>query len=142
MADNPSVNSGSGITVGADDISSVYYQRIKIVHGSDGVNDGDTSTSNGLPVQHHRVSSATLSNVSGSASSVSLLASNSSRKGATIFNDSSADLYVKYGATASTSSFTVKIAAAGYWEMPWPVYTGAIDGIWGSATGAARITEL
>lgn len=83
----------------------------------------------------------TSSNVSGSASSTTLLASNAARKGATIFNDSTAILYVKFGATASVSSFGVKMIAGAYFEMPFS-YTGIIDGIWASATGAARVTEF
>lgn len=37
MADNFSVTAGSGTTIAADDISSVYYQRVKIAQGADGV---------------------------------------------------------------------------------------------------------
>jgi hypothetical protein len=84
---------------------------------------------------------AALSNVAGSASNVTLLAANVARLGATIFNDSSAILYVKMGATASVTSYTVQIAAGGYYELPYG-YTGLIDGLWASATGNARITEL
>lgn len=89
---------------------------------------------------------ATLSNVSGSASSVTLLAANTARSGAIIVNDSTAILYVKYGATASATSYTVPMAGTGggipaYHEVPFG-YPGIIDGIWASATGAARITEL
>lgn len=88
-------------------------------------------------------STSTLSNVSGSATSVSLLASTAGRKGAYFFNDSTAILYLKFGTTASTSSYTVQIQPGGFFEMPpKPVYTGAIDGIWSVANGAARITEL
>lgn len=51
MADNVTLNAMTGgIDVAADDISSVFYQRIKLVHGADGVNAGDVSTANGLPV--------------------------------------------------------------------------------------------
>jgi hypothetical protein len=51
MADNVTLNlMTGGSVVAADDISSVFFQRIKLVHGADGVNDGDVSTSNGLPV--------------------------------------------------------------------------------------------
>mgnify|MGYP001612758565 CR=1 FL=1 len=85
---------------------------------------------------------ATLSNVAGSATSVPLLASNASRRGATFFNDSTALLYLKFGATASTTSFTTQLSANGYYELPLPIYTGAIDGIWASATGNVRVTEL
>lgn len=88
-------------------------------------------------------SSATLSNVNDTASSAQLAASNASRKGLLIFNDSTSALMVKYGTTASATDFTVKIAAGGYWEMPTPIYTGRVDGIWSSdASGAARVTEL
>lgn len=83
----------------------------------------------------------THANVAGSASSVTLLAANPSRLGAAIFNDSTADLYVKLGATASATSFTIKLDQDGYYEVPFQ-YTGVIDGIWGSATGAARVVEF
>ena len=88
-----------------------------------------------------KAGTATLSNVAGSASSVTLLASNTARTGATIQNDSSVVLYVKFGATASTTSYTVKMAADSYYEVPFG-YTGVIDGIWASATGSARVTEM
>lgn len=87
-------------------------------------------------------STATLTNVNDSNVSATLLAANSSRLGATIFNDSDQILYVKFGTTASSSSFTVKMAAGDYYEVPY-LYTGKIDGIWAAdSTGAARITEF
>lgn len=88
-----------------------------------------------------RAGTPSQSSVAGSASSVSLLASNANRLGATIYNDSTSNLYVRLGSTASTSNFTVKLAQDDYYEVPFG-YTGAIDGIWDSATGNARITEL
>ena len=51
MADNTTLNAGSGgDTYGSDDIAGVKYQRIKIIHGDDGTNDGDTSDANPLPI--------------------------------------------------------------------------------------------
>jgi len=88
-----------------------------------------------------RPATATLSNVASSATSVSLLASNTSRKFATIYNDSTQILYVKFGATASATSYTLQMPPASYYELPQPCYTGAIDGIWASANGNARLTE-
>lgn len=85
-------------------------------------------------------SSATLADVAGSATSVTLLASNASRIEATITNDSTADLYVKLGATASTTSYTVKLGQDESYVTD--KYTGVIDGIWSSATGNARVTEI
>lgn len=93
-----------------------------------------------------KAATATLSNVGGSASSVTLLSANSARIGATITNDSSALLYIKFGATASTTSYVVVLSGAAaapfaYYEVP-AGYTGRIDGIWASATGNARVNEM
>lgn len=52
MADNFVANAGSGgSTFAADDISSVMFPRLKMVHGADGTNDGDVSTANPFPVR-------------------------------------------------------------------------------------------
>lgn len=51
MADNVAITPGSGATAASDDIGGVQFQRIKLVHGADGVNDGDVSSANGLPVK-------------------------------------------------------------------------------------------
>lgn len=85
---------------------------------------------------------ATLTNVASSATTVSLLGSQATRKGASFFNDSTANLFLKLGATASLTSFTVKIFPGELYELPVPSFTGAIDGIWDAANGAVRITEL
>jgi hypothetical protein len=36
MADNVAITAGSGTTIAADDISSVFYQRVKVALGADG----------------------------------------------------------------------------------------------------------
>lgn len=85
-------------------------------------------------------SSSSTSNVSGSASSQTFLSANASRKGFIVYNDSDATLYIKYGATASATSYTEKLYSNGSYSENG--YTGRVDGIWASATGAARVTEL
>jgi hypothetical protein len=51
MADNVQLNPGAGGSViAADDIGGVAFQRVKVVHGADGTNDGDVSRVNPLPV--------------------------------------------------------------------------------------------
>ncbi len=50
MTDNVAVTPGTGATIAADDISSVYYQRVKISHGADG-SATDTSTASPLPTR-------------------------------------------------------------------------------------------
>lgn len=83
---------------------------------------------------------ATLGNVAASATSVTLQASNSARRAVLIYNDSESSLYVKYGATASATSFTHKLGP--FEALREELYSGVIDGIWDSATGSARCTEL
>jgi len=83
---------------------------------------------------------ASVTSVAASASSVTLLSTNSGRLGATIYNDSQATVYIKFGTTASTTSFNISLGKDEYAEIN--TYTGRIDAIWTSATGSARITEL
>jgi hypothetical protein len=91
---------------------------------------------------------ATLANVAGSATSVTLIAANAARRGWVITNDSTQLLYVKFGTTASTTSYTYVIPAATAsqifsLEMPYGLsYQGDITGIMPSANGNARTTEL
>jgi hypothetical protein len=87
------------------------------------------------------ISTATLANVAAATSSTTVLAANSAAVGRAAFNDSSAAMYLKYGTAASTTSFTVKIAAGGYYEFPSPLYYGAATAVWDSATGSVRTTE-
>lgn len=50
MADNTTLNSmAGGDVVATDDIGGVKIQRIKLIHGADGVNDGDVAKANPLP---------------------------------------------------------------------------------------------
>lgn len=78
-----------------------------------------------------------------SASSFTVLASNTARLGATIFNDGSVIVYVAFASTASTTSYTVQVPPGGYYEVPGgnSIYTGIITGIASTATGNLRVTE-
>lgn len=85
---------------------------------------------------------ATLANVGGSVASVTLQASNTARLGWMVYNDSTASMYLKFGSAASATSFTVFLGPGAYYELPEPIYTGIVTGIWTVATGNARVTEL
>jgi len=82
----------------------------------------------------------TESNVGGSNTTVTLLAANTSRVTASVFNDSTSALYILASAGASTTNFSVKVLPGGYFEVP-SGYRGILTGIWDSATGNARVTE-
>lgn len=85
------------------------------------------------------------SSVVASATNVTVLAANANRLGATVYNDptggAGANLFLKLGATASATSYTSRLVPNAYYELPYG-YTGIVDGIWASAAGNARVTEV
>lgn len=87
------------------------------------------------------IQAATVANVASSASSTTVFAANGGARGRAVYNDSTAVLYLKFGATASATSYTVQMAPGDYFEFPVPVYGGVVDGIWAAANGAARTSE-
>lgn len=146
MSNSDSIFNGQAETldpiIGSD--GTVY---LKAAGDTLGVPTGNSDPRASQLVQFVKPATGTVTSVAGSASSVTLLAANTARKGATITNDSSALLYVKLAASAaSTSAYTVVLAGAAsapfaYFEVPFG-YSGEIRGIWASATGNGRVTEL
>lgn len=51
MADNVPITPGAGANIAADEILGVKYPRSKMVVGADGVNDGDVSDANPVPMK-------------------------------------------------------------------------------------------
>jgi hypothetical protein len=97
-----------------------------------------------LRTENNPVKAATSTNTSipRNAASVTLLASNTARKGGTIYNDAAANLFIIFGVTATTAAFTVRLQNTDYYEIPFN-YTGVIAGIWASAgAGNAVMSEL
>lgn len=88
-----------------------------------------------------RATTPVQTSISSATANATILILNNSRKGATVFNESSAILYLKLGTTASISSYSAQVAANSYYEVPFG-YIGEIDGIWAAVNGNARITEL
>lgn len=87
-------------------------------------------------------STGTTTSVASSASSVTILAANAARLGATVYNDSTQILYLLLGSgTASATNYTIQIAANGYYEAPFR-FSGQLTGIWAAANGFARVTEV
>jgi hypothetical protein len=100
------------------------------------------SPNNSFNITFAKPSTSTTSSVPFSLTNVNLLASNPTRLGATVYNESTSGfLYVKLGAVSSAASYTVRLLPLDYYEIPFG-YTGQIDAIWTSANGTARIDEL
>lgn len=109
-----------------------------------GTRQARVSAAGAVSVAPTGAGTGTLSSVSAAASSTSLLAANSARLGAIVYNDSTATLYLGLtSGTVSTTAYTVQLPAGAVYELSRDLgYTGALTGIWSSATGAARLTEL
>lgn len=100
-----------------------------------------------LPVVSAPAANAALTNVPAATASTTLQPLNAGRKGLVVVNDSTAILYVKFGANASPTSWTYFLAGSSggipaTLELPAVVFTGLVTGAWASPTGFARVTEL
>lgn len=112
--------------------------------GTDTYADGDIGdlhidVNGNLKVTQAR-DTAVVTSVNDSASSVTLVAASTTAKARIIQNDSTSILYAKFGTTATTTDYTVKLSPD---DVLVTEYVGRIDGIWSAnASGAAKITEL
>jgi hypothetical protein len=70
-----------------------------------------------------------------------ILAANAARFGASVYNESTAVLFLLLGAgTESATVYTLQMAAGSYYETPFG-FTGIIKGHWAAANGSARVVE-
>lgn len=136
---NQSVNNTqlNGVAVLAGNgVTGTGSQRVTIA------SDNTTNTNPWL-VTEQKAATAVLTSVVAAITSTTCLAANTARKGAYFFNDSTSVLFLAFAATASATAYTVQIPAGGFYEMPEkPLYTGLITGIWTTANGSLRVTEL
>lgn len=140
------LGANSGVDIGDVTINNAAgAAAVNIQDGGNSITiDGTvTATPTGTyTTKETRAATSAVTSVADTDTNTTLLASNAARLGATIYNESTVDLHAKLGATASLTSYTIKIAPSGYYEVPFG-YTGIIDGIWTSnASGNARMTEL
>lgn len=138
------------VALPADPIGKMLMARARTAFADEGsISNGDaiglTATQHGELMTRTVAGGSLRTSVGDSATVVTVLAAAGvalGRKGATVFNDSAAVLYLALGSAASLTDFTVKIQPDGYYEVPMG-YSGIITGIWASdAGGSARITEL
>lgn len=110
------------------------------------INVGGTSGGSvvGFPTTPVASSTGAVTNVNDTATSTTLLAANTNRKGVVITNTSSAILYVRLASgTASATMFTYRLPQNATQEIMYP-YTGIITGVWATDPndGVAVVTEL
>lgn len=141
-----SVSSVAGVVVIAGNSTAIQGTSPWTIAGNSTVVQGTSpwtvaGNSTVVPV---RSSTTTRSSVTQTSTSVTFSNANANRLMWTCANNAAqnADLRLKFGATASTADYDVIIPAGYNYEMPQPIYTGRIDGIWHSTgAGFARVTE-
>lgn len=84
---------------------------------------------------------STFTSVAENASNVTVLAANASRLAAVLNNMSNAACYLKYGATASSTSFTKRLQP-GESHTVIGNYVGKIDAIWDSTPGVGAAAMI
>lgn len=95
------------------------------------VSNFPTSTSQAQPAN------ATVYTRTTTTSATTVLDANANRKGATFFSVSGTIL-IKLGTGASSTSFTARLVTNGYYELPYPAYTGVVTAI---GAGTLNVTE-
>lgn len=82
-----------------------------------------------------------VSAIASTVGTVTLAAANTRRVSLAIYNASTNPLFMRLGASATTAAYTLMMVGSGYYELPRPIYSGIITGIWQTAAGSAFITE-
>lgn len=95
-----------------------------------------------VPTTFAQPSTSTVTSVALTNVVATVLASNANRLGAILWNNGSANAYIKLGTGASTASFTARLSNQSEWEIPFPVYTGDITGITSAGNATVLATEL
>lgn len=109
---------------------------------------GTKTSSSSVSVTLAFASTSTITTVASSTASVTLVAANNSRKTLVILNDSTANLYIALNASAASTTNYSLFLGAKVGDTPSSLvlngadYSGEIRGIWTTANGFARITEI
>lgn len=133
----PTVSIGNPITVTSAPTTSVT--------GTVGVTGLPTVSVAALPsltgqLSKFRASTSVTTCISGATTSLTLKASNTGRIRATIYNNSTQNLYVKEGATASATSYTYLLGSGDLVIID--DYVGQVDGVWNGVNGSAQVSEV
>jgi protein involved in ribonucleotide reduction len=87
-------------------------------------------------------STTALSSAVASTTAIEILASNPNRSMATLYVDGNRPWFIAFGATASPSSFTVRVPVNSYFELP-ARYTGTVSAVSnGNGGSTLHITDI
>ena len=138
MANDILVTPGAGDRVSAEDVSTLNGAAITAAKMQRQLLAKRTGA--GIAVDLSS-STASVTLVAQTTSSIQLKAANNARVAIIILNDSGADMLLKYGATAADNDFSIRLGPGDIHREE--IYTGRFDAKWsGAGSGNARITEL
>ncbi len=84
----------------------------------------------------------TTTSIASSATSVTILASNTDRKGLSVSNISTSKLYLGFTSPATTTNCFIEVPPGAFLLLDQQlIVTSAIYGIWAAANGTAQVTE-
>jgi hypothetical protein len=119
----------SGVDIGDVDVLSLP----SIPAGSNNIGKVVPESANRTP---------TTTSITSSASSVTVLASNSNRRGISVSNQSTAKLYLSFTTPATIANSFIEMPAGSFLLLDHNlIVTNAIYGLWASANGTAQVTE-
>lgn len=104
MTDNARLTASGGAVFASDEINNVHYQRVKLVLGDDGVNDGDASESNPIPVAEQTIDISAVPGVAIGAASAQSAAVGATTKRVVLIADQ--DCWVSVGADPTAAKQT------------------------------------
>ena len=112
--------------------NSLLYEVVKV------------STVDGIPLSVATPTrTPTTTSVASSTSSATLVAANSNRRGLSINNQSTSNLYLSFSATATVANSFLVMSPSSFLLLDQQlITTNAITGLWSVANGTAQITEF
>ncbi len=139
MADNTELNTGTGgDVIATDDIGGVKFQRVKLVLGDNGINEGDVSKTNSLPVRLSPISPVNISGTITTGGTAQVLAiANPTRKGWWIRNNSTESLWISDMTTAIASQPSLELRAGELYESAVGGCSSLALSILGATTGSS-----
>lgn len=129
------------VTQGAPNTSANAWP-VEVTDGTDTMNINADGSINVANVTSVISTTAVLTQIPASVTSVMVLAANPLRKGFILFNQSTSNCYIAFHATASSAAFTIFLNGNMTYQNEAIIYTGDISTIWTSATGQLVVTEL
>jgi hypothetical protein len=140
------------------DVNGEVLVDVKAEDGDSVLLAGTTNGSPTGPVQYVKVNpdgsinvtetativstSANLSSITSLTSSQIIFTLNTARKGFILFNNSTANCFIAFASTASSSLFTIQLNSGMTYQDEGTIYVGPISAIWASANGFLAVTEL